>query len=537
MMALAWLFGLTNAHEKNTARESPPPPLKGKKRRIRREPTLIIAEIDRRCKRLPPEITDFIIDFLHDDTRTLKACSLVCHSWLPATRYHLFDSVRIRSTEDCLRFRRLLDRPLPRSWVDIAYHIRQLVFHDFPFQFLDLAKVQHSFSKLREVRSLYFRFWMEAEVPEGLIRCLATALPQVTELHFQECFFVYQAQLLRMICAFPNLKQLRIDDSKIFSEHGVVYTSERLVPATARLRLSEDPEKAEESVICLEALSLMDTPYAPTVAAWLVQAPFQLRLKEFRLRWLGGHQYYEIVSDLLERIGDEVEELEIGFFDVDNSAQGPLYSGLRTLRLPKLKILEIEPLYMDVTRPDFGHAWLPILLNQVYVTATELEEIAFRTLPATDGNDLAVLPWTAIDQALVKMGHKFPGLTVLFMCNLKTQVAPSEEDMAAVIMNLLPRSRRFVRDLYVDSPHNDNGTVQRLVVYTLAPKGYVFPDEREREYQKIAIVDEEEEAENLDEEEAENLDEDESEDDTTMDEEDEEEEEGEEDEDEDIDIE
>jgi hypothetical protein len=41
------------------------------------------------------DITDMIIDFLHDDTYTLKRCSRVCRSWLPATRFHLFRSINL----------------------------------------------------------------------------------------------------------------------------------------------------------------------------------------------------------------------------------------------------------------------------------------------------------------------------------------------------------------------------------------------------------------------------------------------------------
>ncbi|KAJ7721107.1 hypothetical protein B0H16DRAFT_1258833, partial [Mycena metata] len=36
------------------------------------------------------ELVDLTIDFFHDSLAELKHCSLVCHSWLPAARYHLF---------------------------------------------------------------------------------------------------------------------------------------------------------------------------------------------------------------------------------------------------------------------------------------------------------------------------------------------------------------------------------------------------------------------------------------------------------------
>lgn len=44
---------------------------------------------------LPPELSAMIIDHLHDDFPTLKTCSIVCGSWLPVTRYHLFNSTEV----------------------------------------------------------------------------------------------------------------------------------------------------------------------------------------------------------------------------------------------------------------------------------------------------------------------------------------------------------------------------------------------------------------------------------------------------------
>jgi len=45
---------------------------------------------------LPQELVDHVLDHLHDDPLTLSSCSLVCHSWLPTTRYHLFSTVAFR---------------------------------------------------------------------------------------------------------------------------------------------------------------------------------------------------------------------------------------------------------------------------------------------------------------------------------------------------------------------------------------------------------------------------------------------------------
>ena len=41
-----------------------------------------------------------VIDFLHDDKPSLRACSLVCTSWAPPAHYHLFYSHRVEARHD-----------------------------------------------------------------------------------------------------------------------------------------------------------------------------------------------------------------------------------------------------------------------------------------------------------------------------------------------------------------------------------------------------------------------------------------------------
>ena len=42
---------------------------------------------------LPPEMVDFIVDHLHDESAALKTCCVVAKSWIPRTRKHLFAHV------------------------------------------------------------------------------------------------------------------------------------------------------------------------------------------------------------------------------------------------------------------------------------------------------------------------------------------------------------------------------------------------------------------------------------------------------------
>ncbi|KAI8981268.1 hypothetical protein BD414DRAFT_420185 [Trametes punicea] len=57
---------------------------------------------------VPLELTDYIIDFLYSDARTLATCALVCRSWTPAARFHLFRSIVLHDHTFTTAFQRLL---------------------------------------------------------------------------------------------------------------------------------------------------------------------------------------------------------------------------------------------------------------------------------------------------------------------------------------------------------------------------------------------------------------------------------------------
>jgi hypothetical protein len=44
---------------------------------------------------IPQELSDIIIDHLHDDRPALGRCGLVCQSWLPSSRFHLFSTIKL----------------------------------------------------------------------------------------------------------------------------------------------------------------------------------------------------------------------------------------------------------------------------------------------------------------------------------------------------------------------------------------------------------------------------------------------------------
>ena len=70
---------------------------------------------------LPAELTDAIIDHLHDDKPTLSKCSLVCNSWLDSSRYHLFHTIRVRGEHKTKNFAAFL------AFINDTPHIRRYI--------------------------------------------------------------------------------------------------------------------------------------------------------------------------------------------------------------------------------------------------------------------------------------------------------------------------------------------------------------------------------------------------------------------------
>ena len=57
---------------------------------------IVLAETSMSKPRLPEELLDHIVDFLHDEEYALKNCSLVSKPWISRARKHLFASIKFR---------------------------------------------------------------------------------------------------------------------------------------------------------------------------------------------------------------------------------------------------------------------------------------------------------------------------------------------------------------------------------------------------------------------------------------------------------
>jgi len=177
---------------------------------------------------VPPELVDSIIDYLHDDSVALKNCSLVCHSWIPSSRYHLFrqvslDFIRFTDRVQILQYDHyahrkclILHQCLENSPY-VASYIRRLIIRPGAlFNSGGLEKTTRAVSavlrKLTNLKrlDLVLASWKSLAPHFQDSICTILRLPSVTRLHLLRCHFDTFQDLSSLISHSPGLKELRL---------------------------------------------------------------------------------------------------------------------------------------------------------------------------------------------------------------------------------------------------------------------------------------------------------------------------------------
>ncbi|KAJ7210564.1 hypothetical protein GGX14DRAFT_626178 [Mycena pura] len=155
----------------------------------------------------PPEVLNLIIEMYTDDHKTLYSCSLVCKSWLQATRYHIFgDLVLHLGGAYEATFLALLRHPL----CTFSASVRKIWI--LPAQERDLSKQVNEnltqLSKLTGVRTL--RIHRQKIIPPQTLSVLATTFKDVTTL-LVAIRFPALSDAIQFACSFPRLETLHFE--------------------------------------------------------------------------------------------------------------------------------------------------------------------------------------------------------------------------------------------------------------------------------------------------------------------------------------
>ena len=128
---------------------------------------------------LPQELCHHIFETLQNDSLSLKHCSLVCKAWLHATRTHLFRRVILT----------------PKN-ID-------------PFTYLIIDS--------RSTVQPYVRNLKLTRIDYSNILIISNFSPTLTHLHIHEMAFNTFADILDIVCSFPYLQSVALDESTVES--------------------------------------------------------------------------------------------------------------------------------------------------------------------------------------------------------------------------------------------------------------------------------------------------------------------------------
>ena len=243
--------------------------------------------------RLPLELSDYIIDFLHDDAKALKACSLTCQAWVPAARFHLFRAVAVKTASNTSSFQRLLDRS-----PSLGLYVRELSAEKLA-DIVAIATAEQPPSQpaqntlpviLAHTPSLRTLSLSHLDL-QCLLDVRGLGHPTVSSLTLSYCQFTDLADIIDLVSGFPRLTSLSLSGLTWKDEKRTPLPSPAPTLRSLRLGREMDSERLfewlqaasfHESLIDLSARCASE-PEADLLGAYLKHAGPSLR--SFSLDW------------------------------------------------------------------------------------------------------------------------------------------------------------------------------------------------------------------------------------------------------------
>src|ERR1700722_8604956 len=201
--------------------------------------------------RLPPELIDYTIDYLHDSPSTLRACACVCRAWVAPSRFHLFYFCEIAPTITStviLDTRKLLE--FLQGSPHIALYIRE--FHlfvgygsrtDSIWPQLD-ATLPHILGMLTQLRKLVLiepPFTSLAPDTRAAFRALF-ALPCLVDVEVRYLKVAKLEHFTTLLCS--PLKRLSVSVDSDLSEQQFVSSPEEIRAIDEEIKAVELQERS-----------------------------------------------------------------------------------------------------------------------------------------------------------------------------------------------------------------------------------------------------------------------------------------------------
>ncbi|KAJ7502625.1 hypothetical protein B0H11DRAFT_2274750 [Mycena galericulata] len=180
----------------------------------------------------PPEITDCIIHELSPDLPVLRLCSLVCRSWIPASRYILHETLSLRG-EDIPDFLDII-APSENTYLDTLRAIDIGFCENGPAA--SMLQLLPQFLSLKTIRIHSSIFYHRFPV-----------IPRITTLEFFDTHFRSFAAFTDLTSQCPDLKNLKFRNIAWQSLDGWAPTGPDIISAKMSSRLELDTLSADIS--------------------------------------------------------------------------------------------------------------------------------------------------------------------------------------------------------------------------------------------------------------------------------------------------
>lgn len=375
---------------------------------------------------LPSEIWETIIDHLYSSKTALLQCSLVCKSWLPACRYHLFASV-VLGPENLHGFQSLISsgsctvrncvQELFVSFLELSPAASDSPAEVTLADHLSTPKVLKSGHVPNQLRPF-----------SKLTRVSAVILVNGDAFPVQDS--TYAPQNVELGLAFAHVTRLRIDAFSFTSFHAFcdLISSFRHLETLHMMDLEwseEPPEEAFVSGICpavpkhLHEIHLSRC-YSRDIIGWIL-SEFSVLIT---VAFLGIVSPSDVnaISRLLQRSGPHLRALQFSFesFDAGGDAED-FFNGVDLSLNTRLRFLQIDGFMLfhsrgaSLTTPEH---WVLKILSTLQ--SPSVEEIALEVASnvlCLDEEDLSAV--VALDAILSE--PKFGKLRTLRFPSNKTE--------------------------------------------------------------------------------------------------------------------
>lgn len=229
---------------------------------------------------LPYELSDHIIDFLHDDKGALSSCSLTCQAWLPAARYHLFNHVTVAGRLQ--PFSLFLD-----SAEGVRPYVRSLRYDGgYYFRPCECTELRSILDRLPSLMRLHLER-LDMNTP-GFHELLDShGYKELTNLTLVSLWIRSTTDLCRLVSS-PSLRHLTIDNLEVSCDGDKTV----IPPTLTSLSIGGSRE---------DGTGFFD---------WLTKGPRARHIRKFQ-RTIRIEENVSHTKHMLQTLGDTVEEFEM----------------------------------------------------------------------------------------------------------------------------------------------------------------------------------------------------------------------------------